>query len=47
MEQDEIQAFLKHVTVFTCVVWASNQVHSFAVISDNLAHDKSAVYVFL
>lgn len=49
--QDEIQsAHWSHsqVTIFTCCSWFDGTVlQSFAIISNDLAHDKHAVYTFL
>lgn len=47
--QDEIQsAHWSHqqVTLFTCVAWFQNCTRSFVIISDELSHDKYAVFVF-
>lgn len=48
--QDEIQSAhftYKQVTIFTCCVWTTLGVRSYAVVSDYLQHDKYAVYTFL
>jgi hypothetical protein len=47
--QDEVQAMHwinEQLTVFTCVSWGED-VQSFAVISDDLRHDKDEVLIFL
>lgn len=35
------------MTIFTAVAWLSNATRSFAIISDNLSHNKCSVYAFL
>lgn len=51
VSQDEIQsAHWSHqqITVFTAVAWlGQGKVHSFAIISDCLSHDKYCVWIFL
>lgn len=49
-KQDEIQSayFLnEQISVFTIVVWLKNNTFSLAYVSDELNHDKYAVYVYL
>lgn len=48
--QDEIQsAHWTHdqITVFTCCAWSKNKTNSYVVVSDDLSHDKFAVWTFL
>lgn len=50
ISQDEIQsAHWTHpqITVFTCCAWLKGVIRSFVVISDELQHDKYAVWAFL
>ncbi len=50
VSQDEVQsAHWSHqqVTIFTAVAWMSNGLQSFVVVSDDLQHDKVAVWVML
>lgn len=50
ISQDEIQsAHWSHqqVTIFTCVAWFSDATHSFAIISNELSHNKYSVYTFV
>jgi hypothetical protein len=47
--QDEVQAMHwvnDQLTVFTCVTWGTS-VQSFAIVTDDLKHDKGAVLVFI
>ena len=49
VSQDEIQsAHWSHqqVTLFTCVAWFQHCTRSFVIISDEMSHDKYAVFVF-
>lgn len=48
--QNEIQSAhfsYKQVTIFTCVAWLHGSTKSYAVISENLNHDKNAVFTFI
>lgn len=48
--QDEIQSAhwsTNQVTIFTCVAWMKHTTKCYAIISDDLTHDKCCVWVFL
>jgi len=48
--QNEIQSAhfsYKQVTIFTCVAWLQGSTKSYALISENLNHDKNAVFTFI
>ncbi|CAH0559725.1 unnamed protein product [Brassicogethes aeneus] len=50
ISQDEIQSphwGHNQVAVFTAVAWIEDQCHSFAIIIDNLSHDKLCAFVFI
>lgn len=50
VSEDEVQAAhfsYDQITVFTVCVWTSTKTQSFAVISDDLSHDKYSVWTFL
>lgn len=50
ISQDEIQsAHWRHsqVTIFTACAWLDGKLKSFAIVSDELCHDKYAVWTFL
>lgn len=37
----------RQVTIFTCCIWNAGQVKSVAIISNDLSHSKTAVWIFL